>query len=207
MPDPRQQREAFPRPTDAPAAVHLPRTLSHLRRDWPILSPYQRFEAAIAWALTGVVGLIVVVALYRLAVSVINTIVLRGLNPLDHAVFQHVFGEIMTLLIALEFNHSLHYRMTPRRGIVHAKLVVLIAALAITRKIIIGAAELSATMTAALAGLLLALAVAYRLMEEPDRPEHAAPRVRSHAAPDFDRNPESEPRARTASSTTPASRV
>src|SRR6266508_496723 len=31
------------------------------------------------------------------------------LDPLDPGVFQTVFGEILTLLIALEFNHTLQY--------------------------------------------------------------------------------------------------
>jgi uncharacterized membrane protein (DUF373 family) len=148
----------------------LPRTLSHLRRDWMELSVYQRFEALIAWGLTVVVGAVILVALYRLVVGVIETLVLRGLNPLDHSVFQRVFGEIMTLLIALEFNHSLHYGINPRRGIVHAKLVVLIAALAIARKIIVtDLLELSAAMTAALGALMLCLGVAYQLMRESGR--------------------------------------
>lgn len=159
-----------------PMAKQLPRTLAHLRRDWRMLSPYQRFEAAIAWVLTAVIGFIIIVALYRLTVSVMQTVVLRGLNPLEHSVFQGVFGEIMTLLIALEFNHSLHYRITARRGIVHAKLVVLIAVLAIARKIIVtDLAAISAGIAAAEAALILALAVAYQLMNEPDR----RPKIRS----------------------------
>jgi Phosphate-starvation-inducible E family len=51
---------------------------------------------------------------WELVVSVIDALVLRTLNPLDHTVFQHVFGHIMTVLIALEFNHSLQ---SPLRGL------------------------------------------------------------------------------------------
>jgi uncharacterized membrane protein (DUF373 family) len=146
----------------------LPRTWAHLRRDWIALSAYQRFEASIASVLTVVIGAVSLVALYRLVVGVIETLVLRGLNPLDHSVFQRIFGEIMTLLIALEFNHSLHYRISPRHGIVHAKLVILIAALAIARKIIVAdLLEMSAAMTAALGALMLSLGVVYQLMREP----------------------------------------
>jgi len=152
----------------------LPRTLSHLRRDWTGLSMYQRFEALIAWVLSVVIGAVILVALYRLLIGVIETVVLRGLNPLDHSVFQRVFGDIMTLLIALEFNHSLHYGISPRRGIVHAKLVVLIAALAIARKIIVmDTLEIAPAMVAALGVLIVCLAVAYHLMREPGRPSGA----------------------------------
>jgi hypothetical protein len=60
---------------------------------------------------------------------VVDSILLRALNPLDHAVFQQVFGAIMTLLIALEFNHTLRYVGPSARGIIQARIVILIALL------------------------------------------------------------------------------
>jgi len=75
-------------------ATDRPRTWHDLRREWPVLSTYQRFEAGVALILTVVIGAVILVALYRLVVSVIETLVLKSLNPLDHAVFQQVFGEM-----------------------------------------------------------------------------------------------------------------
>jgi uncharacterized membrane protein (DUF373 family) len=139
------------------------------RRDWPFLSVYQRFEASIALALTCVIAVVVVVALFRLIVSVVDTLLLKSLNPLDHSVFQQVFGEIMTLLIALEFNHTLHYAVTGIRGVIHTKMVILIAVLALARKIIVADLfETSPGSAAAIAGLILALGVTYWLMRERD---------------------------------------
>ena len=108
-----------------------------MRRDWPILTAYQRFETTVAFLLTIVIAAVILVALYRLVVSVIDTFVLRTLNPLDHTVFQQVFGEIVTALIALEFNHTLEYSITRSRGVIEAKIVILIAHLAIVRKLIV----------------------------------------------------------------------
>jgi len=130
---------------------------------------YRRFEAAVAFVLTVVIGAVIVVALWRLVVSVADTLVLRTLNPLDHEVFQRVFGEIMTLLIALEFNHTLQFVVTGQQGIIHTKMVILIALLALARKVII--LDLYATSAAsliALALLTLALGVTYWLMRERD---------------------------------------
>ncbi len=130
---------------------------------------YRRFEAAVAFVLTVVIGAVIVVALWRLIVSVADTLVLRTLNPLDHEVFQRVFGEIMTLLIALEFNHTLQFVVTGQQGIIHTKMVILIALLALARKVII--LDLYATSAAsliALALLTLALGVTYWLMRERD---------------------------------------
>jgi uncharacterized membrane protein (DUF373 family) len=130
---------------------------------------YRRFEAAVAFALTIVIGTVILVALCRLVVSVVDTLVLRTLNPLEHDVFQRVFGEIMTLLIALEFNHTLQYVVIGERGIIHTKMVILIAMLALARKVII--VDLFAAAPAslvALAALTLALGVTYWLMRERD---------------------------------------
>ena len=136
---------------------------------------YRRFEAAVALVLTVVVGAVIVVALWRLIVSVADTLVLRTLNPLEHEVFQRVFGEIMTLLIALEFNHTLQFVVTGQQGIIHTKMVILIALLALARKIII--LDLYATSAAsliALALLTLAQGVTYWLMRgRDDRAERA----------------------------------
>jgi uncharacterized membrane protein (DUF373 family) len=138
-------------------------------RVWSALSLYERFEALVAFVLTFVIAAVVVVALYRLVVGVAQSLVLESLNPLDHAVFQRVFGQIMTLLIALEFNHTLRHVITGDRGIIHTKTVILIAELALARKIII--ADLfqeGPTSTLALAVLMLALGVTYWLMRERD---------------------------------------
>ena len=151
-------------------------TMADLRREWAVRSMYQRFEAAVAFLLTLMIGAVIVVALYRVIVSVIETLVLKSLNPLDHSVFQQVFGEIMTLLIALEFNHTLHYVITGERGIIHTKMVVLIAELALARKIIV--TDLLHTpplATLALAVLMLALGVTYWFMRERDDRSAAEP--------------------------------
>jgi uncharacterized membrane protein (DUF373 family) len=136
---------------------------------WNARSMYERFEAFVAFVLTFVIGAVVVVALYRLVVGVAQTLVLDSLNPLDHTVFQTVFGQIMTLLIALEFNHTLRHVFTGDRGIIHTKTVILIAELALARKIII--ADLfqeGAVEVLALAVLMLALGITYWLMRERD---------------------------------------
>ncbi len=150
-------------------AKRLPADWGGLRRGWALLTIYERFEVAVALLLRAVIGAVILVALYRLIVSVVDTLVLRTLNPLDHAVFQHVFGEIMTLLIALEFNHTLQYVVSRERGIIQAKVVILIALLALARKVIVmDLAQTSAATAAALAALTLALGATYWLMRERD---------------------------------------
>jgi uncharacterized membrane protein (DUF373 family) len=147
----------------------LPHNLTEIRRDWAVLSVYERFEGTVALILTLIITAVIVVALWRLTYSVVDTLVLRSLNPLEHGVFQSVFGEILTVLIALEFNHSLHYVVTRKRGIVQARIVILIAVLALVRKLIVtDLTAISPGTLAAEATLLLALGITYWLVRERD---------------------------------------
>lgn len=143
------------------------RTLSE---QWWRLTVYQRFESAIALVLTVIITLVTLVALYRLAVEVINGLLLGALNPLDHAVFQAVFGEIMTVLIALEFNHTLLYVATREQSIIQIRVVLLIALLALARKfIILDLSAIAANQLFGLAAVTLALGATYWLVRERDQ--------------------------------------
>jgi uncharacterized membrane protein (DUF373 family) len=145
------------------------RTWGDIRRDWPLLTAYQRFETGVGLILTLVIAAVVLVALYRLVVGVFDTLVLQALNPLDHGVFQKVFGDILTVLIALEFNHTLQVVLARERGAIQIKVVILIALLALVRKlIVVDFYAVSPAFLAALSALLLSLGVTYWLMRERD---------------------------------------
>jgi uncharacterized membrane protein (DUF373 family) len=141
--------------------------LKRLREDWPLLTYYQRFESIVALVLTLIVGLIIVVALFRLTCAVVLGLIWGALNPLNHEVFQAVFGEIMTLLIALEFNHTLQYMVTRQQSIIQSNVVLLIALLALARRfIILDLHTVTEGQLFGLAAAALALGVTYRLVKE-----------------------------------------
>jgi uncharacterized membrane protein (DUF373 family) len=141
--------------------------LKRLQDDWPLLTYYQRFESIVALVLTLLIGLIIVVALFRLSFAVVFGLLLGALDPLDHGVFQTIFGEIMTLLIALEFNHTLQYIVTRQQSIIQTTVVILIALLALARKfIILDLHTVSADQLFGLAAATLALGVTYWLVKE-----------------------------------------
>ena len=151
-----------------------PLSWRQLRVEWRVLSHYQRFEGLVALVLTLVVALIIVVALFRLTYGVVTGLLLGVLDPLDHGIFQSVFGEILTLLIALEFNHTLQFVVNRQQSIIQTKIVVLIALLAIARKfIVLDLGSVDAAQLLGLAAITLALAVAYWLMRERDDREDA----------------------------------
>jgi uncharacterized membrane protein (DUF373 family) len=141
--------------------------LKRLREDWPLLTYYQRFESIVALVLTLIVGLIIVVALFRLTCAVVLGLIWGALNPLNHEVFQAVFGEIMTLLIALEFNHTLQYMVTRQQSIIQSNVVLLIALLALARRfIILDLHTVTEGQLFGLAAAALALGVTYCLVKE-----------------------------------------
>lgn len=77
------------------------------RRYWPIMSFYERFEHLVVLVLTALIAVIMLIALWRLVEVVWFLLIIRAQDPLEHAVFQTVFGHIMTLLVAMEFKHSI----------------------------------------------------------------------------------------------------
>lgn len=156
-----------------PASPSEPATASEwwtrCKAKWNVLTYYQRFEEGVALVLTVIIALIVLVALYRLCVGVVTGLLWGAVDPLDHEIFQAVFGQIMTLLIALEFNHTLRYVVTRHQSIIQTRVVVLIALLALARKfIVLDIHETTPGYLLGLAAITLALGVTYWLMRERD---------------------------------------
>ncbi|PPE67088.1 heat resistance protein PsiE-GI [Caldimonas caldifontis] len=139
-----------------------------LRDQWAIMSFYERFEWVIALVLSAVIAVIIVVSLLQLISIVFTLLVLDAFNPLDHKVFQSVFGMIMTLLIAMEFKHSIVRVALRRDSIVQVKTVILIGLIALARKFVVLDPDTSPAKIAALAGATLALGATYWLMRERD---------------------------------------
>lgn len=160
-------------------------TLRQLRTEWPVLTLYERFEQIVAIVLSLVIAVIVVMSLIQLIRTVATIMVLEGFNPLDHAVFQMIFGMIMTLLIALEFKHSIVRVALRRDSIIQVKTVVLIALIALSRKFVILDVQTTGAPTiAALSGALLALGAVYWLVREQEDPLTEEPTAGSSQAPD-----------------------
>jgi uncharacterized membrane protein (DUF373 family) len=145
------------------------------RERWRPLTVYQKFEHAVILVLTALIAIVIAFALWNLTVKILLSIVSSGgFDPTDYSVFQALFGMIFTVIIALEFKRSLLVIAERRRGIVQVRTVVLIALLAIVRKLMI--IDLTASNAAevfALAAAILALGAVYWLVRDQDRREQA----------------------------------
>jgi uncharacterized membrane protein (DUF373 family) len=144
--------------------------LRQTREAWPGLNPYQRFEQVVTVVLTALISLIIIAAVVNLTFRILSLFFFGLLDPAEHSVFQAIFGMVFTVLIALEFNHSIISVLERRESIVQVKTVVLIALLAIARKFIILDATKTEPMTLiGLAVAILALGAVHWLVRDQDR--------------------------------------
>jgi uncharacterized membrane protein (DUF373 family) len=146
--------------------------LRDTREQFRLLSLYQRFEHFVVLCLTALIAVIVVAALWTLSLKILFGLVLSGsLDPSDYSAFQAVFGMILTVIIALEFKKSLLVVAERRDTVVQIRSVVMIALLAICRKVIIlDLTETDALHILAFAAAIFALGIVYWLIGNRDQP-------------------------------------
>jgi uncharacterized membrane protein (DUF373 family) len=137
--------------------------------EWAVMTFYERFEQIVALILANVIAVVIVISLFQLIRAVLILLAGEAFHLLDQAAFQGLFGIIMTLLIAMEFKHSILRVALRRDSIIQVKTVVLIALIAVSRKfVILDTATTEATKIAALAAALLALGGVYWVLRERD---------------------------------------
>ena len=135
------------------------------------LSFYERFEYVVVVILTALIAIIVIAAVWNLILEILLGLVFSGsLDPSDYPAFQVVFGMIFTVIIALEFKKSLLVVAAGRDTVVAIRSVVVIALLAICRKVIIlDLTKTDALHIMALSAAILALGIVYWLVSDRDR--------------------------------------
>lgn len=131
-----------------------------------ITSIYYRFERMIMAGLVILISIMILAAFWGLADETYHLVLHGAFDTLDHKAFQAAFGMIMTLLIAIEFNHTImHVFLKSSREII-VKTVALVAILAVARQFIVFEMELTSPFViAALAFSLLTLGVVYWIMD------------------------------------------
>ena len=107
-----------------------------LPRDWKQSLTYETFERVASRIVMFFVSIIIVYSLILMAITLVDQF---RLNPtyLDTDSLRDVFGSILTILILIEFNHSIALAISSRAGILQARPIILIAILVIARKVIL----------------------------------------------------------------------
>ena len=146
--------------------------LQKTRNAWPLLTAYECFEQVVSITLTALVAVIVFATLLHLAYRICRLVLFDFVDPAQQEFFQAIFGMVMTVLIALEFNHSILSVLERRHGIVQVRTVVLIALLALVRKfILVDVTQETPLAMLGLAASALSLGTVYWLVREQDQRE------------------------------------
>jgi uncharacterized membrane protein (DUF373 family) len=156
--------------------------------DLQALIVYEKLEQIAVLVLSGLIAIVIVSALWSLALRVVRGLVLAGsLDPTTYEVFQSVFGSIFTVSIALQFKRSILVAVERRETIFQVSIVVLLALLAILRKVIIlDVTKTDALTLLALSAAILSLGGTYWALRDRDaRPDGAARASRTEAPQDI----------------------
>jgi uncharacterized membrane protein (DUF373 family) len=160
-----------------------------VKTDWRKLATYGQFERI---TLTSVLILLSVLTAYVLVIAVIQVVrdLALGEAFMDKAALQDTFGLILTVIILLEFNHSVYVALTHRTGAIQVRIVVLIAILVIARKLMLqDFADIDVQTLLGFGGLLLALGGLYWLISDGDRRHARAVARQPTAAGETPRHP------------------
>lgn len=111
--------------------------IATLKRQWKDLTSYERFEQVVSRVVMLFISVVIVYSLVLVAIELIDHFRLGVGFMEEGGVLKDVFGSILTILILIEFNHSIALALTRRSGILQARVIVLIAILVIARKVIL----------------------------------------------------------------------
>jgi len=105
-------------------------------REWQKFAAYRLFEQI---ALGTVLFLLCAITVYCTVVVVVRLIgdFILGVSFLDKVALQETFGSILTIVILLEFSHSIYVALTQKSGAIQVRIVVPITVLVIARKLML----------------------------------------------------------------------
>jgi uncharacterized membrane protein (DUF373 family) len=141
--------------------------LGNIRNGWAKRSLYEWFEH---FALVSLMFVIALIALFAFCVTIGQLFADLSATFMDKVALQDTFGSILTVLILLEFNHSIFVALTQRTGAIQVRVVVLIAILVVVRKMmLLDFSSTAVELLLAFGGLLLCLGGLYWLLADGDR--------------------------------------
>ena len=143
-----------------------------LASKWQTLSIYEKFEQLVVAVLTTVIALIIALATWQLLFHTLTLVKSHLVSPADSQIFQGLFGTVLTVLIAMEFKHTLLVVRHHRRAVVQVRAVVSIALLSLVRRfIILDFYQTTPSLIAALAGAAVALGIVFWLVSKREEPQ------------------------------------
>jgi uncharacterized membrane protein (DUF373 family) len=139
------------------------------RKAWLKLADYERFERVALVCVLVLLSVVTVAVIVLVAIDLIEDLLL-GPEFLDKAALQDTFGRILTIVILLEFNHSIFVALTQKSGAIQVRIIVLITVLVVARKLmLLDYAAVNLDILLGFGALLLSLGALYWLISLADR--------------------------------------
>ena len=107
-----------------------------LRPDWKQFLSYEMFERVASRIVMFFISIIIVYTLILMGITLFDQIKFSP-SYIDTESLKDVFGSILSILILIEFNHSIALAISKRSGILQARPIILITILVIARKVIL----------------------------------------------------------------------
>lgn len=124
----------------------------------------RRTEKVIIYTLIIMMGLVLILSTIELGYYLVNSIVSSSYLFLDLDSLMDLFGVFLLVLIGIELLDTIKIYL--KQNVVHVEVVVLVAIIALARKVVVlKLEEWSGDMIAGLGALILALAVTYYLIK------------------------------------------
>jgi uncharacterized membrane protein (DUF373 family) len=129
-------------------------------------TPYEWFEQIILGILVFIISIIIVYALILVGITLVDDF-RAGTTFMETGALKDTFGLILTVIILVEFNHSIVLAIRQRSGAIQVRIIVLIAIIVIARKIVLlDYAAASVETLLGFGGLALSLGGLYWLISD-----------------------------------------
>ncbi len=143
--------------------------LEQFRKQWRKYDYYGYFEQAVLHVLLVFLSVVTLYMVVLVAMQLYQDFQL-GASFMDKAVLQDVFGAILTVLILLEFNHSIALSIKQKTGAIQVRIIIFIAILVVARKLmVLDFAEVTLQTLLGFSALLVSLGALYWLITHTER--------------------------------------
>ena len=127
---------------------------------------YEWFEQIILGIVVFIISLVIVYSLILATVTLFNDLI-SGMGFVETGALKDTFGLILTVIILVEFNHSIVLAIRQRSGAIQVRIVVLITIIVLARKLVLlDYATASVETLLGLGGLALSLGGLYWLISD-----------------------------------------
>jgi uncharacterized membrane protein (DUF373 family) len=130
---------------------------------------YESFEQIILGIIVLIMSLVIVYSLILAAITLFEDLA-SGIGSMETSALKDTFGLILTVIILVEFNHSIVLAIRQRSGAIQVRIVVLITIIVLARKLVLlDYAVTSMETLLGLGALALSLGGLYWLISDGER--------------------------------------